>query len=221
MTLGEVPGLTSARAGLDVGRPAVALPGAGLTLSGLAPFWSGGGRREVPCQARRPPRARGSMSCQPSTAGRPRRGPQPGAVHEPVVVVPVDPGTADLLDLGQGAKRAAAERRSVPDALRFAQSYGCFSQGVIVSVPDRPDRPGQPGEHQGLGEADGCVLTAAHLLGDHLAGLRLPGRGPGDRWPRPDRGRQPGQRRAGWRVADSSAPPKIESWPLLMLRSSG
>ncbi len=96
----------------------------------------------VPCQARRRRGGSGVRPGWPSARRRPRPGPQPQPPHEPLVVVPGHPGGGDLLHVAEGRDGAVAERRPVPDGLRFVQPYQGFRQGVIVGVPDCPDRRG-------------------------------------------------------------------------------
>ena len=61
------------------------------------------------------------------------RGPAAEPVHQPGGVVPVHPRAGDSLKVSQGADRAGAERRAVPDALglvqarKYARNSGRFS----------------------------------------------------------------------------------------------
>jgi len=84
---GYLAGLDFRVSRLDMGRAAVALPGAGPAL----PAWPfpgpGWPPARVPCQARRPRWARVLCLAGPVPLVGLGGGPQPGAVHEPVVVV--------------------------------------------------------------------------------------------------------------------------------------
>ena len=59
------------------------------------------------------------------------RRPSAEAVHEPAGVVPVHPGGGDLPDVGQGFLRPVPERRAVPGAFGFVETYGGFRQGSV------------------------------------------------------------------------------------------
>ena len=116
-----------------MGRAAVALPGGGPGFA-APPLWPAAAAREGPVSS--PATRPGGVSGLAGPPGGVRlgRGQQPGAVHQPLVVVPVDPGGGDLLHVAARAERAVAERRPVPGALGFVESDGGFGQGVVVGL---------------------------------------------------------------------------------------
>ena len=92
----------------------------------------------------------------------------PEAVHEPALVVPGHPRRGDVLQVGEGADRAGAERGTLAHALGLVQPDRGLAEPVVQGVADGPDRRDQPFEHQRLAVMYCGVLTSGVRMMDRV-----------------------------------------------------
>src|SRR4029079_3706796 len=109
----------------------------------------------------------------------------PEPVDEPALVVPGHPRRGAVLQVGEGADRAGAERGTLADALGLVQPDRGLAEPVVQGVADCPDRRDQSFKHQRLAVMYCGVLTSGVRMMDRgVEGGALDG-GPG-----PGRGRR-------------------------------
>src|SRR3954462_54645 len=93
----------------------------------------------------------------------------PEPVHEPALVVPGHPRRGAVLQVGEGADRAGAERGTLAHALGLVQPDRGLAEPVVQGVADCPDRRDQSFEHQRLAVMYCGVLTS----GVRMSRIRL------------------------------------------------
>src|SRR6476619_7608229 len=91
----------------------------------------------------------------------------PEPVHEPALVVPGHPRRGAVLQVGEGADRAGAERGTLADALGLVQPDRGLAEPVVQGVADCPDRRDQSFEHQRLAVVYCGVLTRFNWSSQH------------------------------------------------------